>query len=168
MDGSRLRVVERGIRKGFAKIKGELDDHLDGINRNATEMQSLFDYLVELEGKLDKLHERLDSVELAVREPAGRGVVAPLSYREQEVFLVLYTSELPVSASAVAARLGLSEEVVRHVVACLVSKGVPLLRQVRGGEVMFSLELRFKDAQARGNLVRIDERVSALWAQNSS
>lgn len=142
--------MEQGLRHAFAKVREEMDDHLDTINQNTNEIQSLYDYLGRLEGQMDKLSERLDELSLA-----DEFNVAPLSYREQEVFLCIYTADGMVTANDIASRTGLTMETVHRCVAGLSVKGVPLLQQ---GDA-YSMELRFKDAQAREQIVLLDERV---------
>lgn len=155
-----LQAMHRSVKAAFSKVKEELDDHLDAINRNSTEIQSLYEYLIALERKMDKLAERLEE-----QQPVARYVVEPLTSREQEVFLHIYMVEGPVQASVVASQLGFSEGLVREYVRSMVAKGIPLLQQVVGDDVSFSLELRFREAQARQSLVRIDESVSRQVSQ---
>ena len=87
-------------------------------------------------------------------------VVEPLSIREQEVFLLLYAASLPVGLDDIADRLGLTVTRVVALVNSLVSKGVPVLQELRGRAVFFSMELRFKDVQAKRKVVALDSRVS--------
>ena len=151
----RIDRVDAGVRAAFRKVRDELDDHLDTINRTSGEVQSLYEFLVLLEQKIDKLAERLDDVQAgdAARRPSS------LSLREQEVFLLLYASDEPLPVSVIADRLGITSVAVNHVVAGLVGKGVPVLQQ---GVVdrSFSMELRFKELQAREGVVVVDECVS--------
>jgi hypothetical protein len=147
--------VDAGVRAAFCKVRDELDDHLDTINRTSGEVQSLYEFLVSLERKVDKLAERLDDAQA----DATMGRPSSLSLREQEVFLLLYASDGPLAASSLADRLGLTAAVVGRVVTGLVEKGVPVLQQ---GVVdcSYSLELRFKELQAREGIVVVDECVS--------
>ena len=138
-----------------------MDEHLDTINRNSNEIQSVYEFLMGLEERLDKLSERVEAMSME-RERTGNGYqpVEDLTSREQEVFLLVYTSSLPLSTNAIADRLGLDERAVRRYLDSLMQKGVPLLEQRYEGLLHYSLELRFKDQQAKQSLVRIDESVS--------
>ena len=51
----------RGIRGEFHQVKQALEEHLNSINENTTEIQALFDYLQEMEIKVEKMSQRLDN-----------------------------------------------------------------------------------------------------------
>ena len=51
------------MKKDIEKIKQALDDHLSGINENTAEIQALFDYIHDLEVKLEKMAQRLDNMQ---------------------------------------------------------------------------------------------------------
>lgn len=156
-----LSGLKKGIKSAFGKVREEMDEHLDTINRNSNEIQSVYEFLMGLEGRLDKLSERVESLSLEKECPVREyEPVEALTSREQEVFLLVYTSSLPLSSFAIAERLGLDERAVRRYLDGLMQKGVPLLEQRYDGRLHYSLELRFKDEQARRSLVRIDESVS--------
>ncbi|MBD3209118.1 hypothetical protein GF367_01710 [Candidatus Woesearchaeota archaeon] len=152
----RLSRVEQGVKDAFAKVRDELDMHLDTINENTVELRSVYDLLAGLEQKVEKLAERVDELQLSRR----RYAVDPLSLAEQEVFLLLYTASLPVALPLLVERLGMSEQGVFRLVHSLSAKGVPVLEQVHDGVVSFALEVRFKEAQARQQVVPLDRRVS--------
>ena len=152
------------MRSAFNKVRDELDNHLDTINRNSEEIHSLYDFLMGLEQKLDKLAERIDELQ-ANQEPR---ISAPLTLREQEVFLVLYAAEEPVTHTTITSRLGITEGRIGGVIGNLVAKGVPVLQQGFNGDTAYALELRFKELQARKNIVHIDERVSRSLVEETS
>lgn len=155
-DASKFKRMETGVKGAFGKVRDELDDHRESINQNSAEIQSLYEYIHELEQKLVKLQEHmLDAKRL---EPLP--IILPLSYREQEVFLALYTAELPLTATEIAAQLGLAHDVIFKYVRSLITKGVPILHHVHEHQEVFSLELKFKDLQAKKNIVPIDAGVS--------
>jgi DNA-binding MarR family transcriptional regulator len=157
--GKELARVEENLKRSFGKLREEMDDHLETINQNTTETQALNERLELLERKIDALLERVD--ELSLRQHASMTAIAPLSSREQEVFLLLYASDIPLSVGDLADRLDLTEHAIRRSVESLLQKGVPLLRSTgRNNASLLSLELRFKEAHARHGLVKIDDMVA--------
>ena len=158
---SHLKEMEKGIRKSFSAVKEELSVHLDTINQNTSEVQNIYDYLAEIDTKIEKLNERIDELQMYVN-PASDDFQfnVELTHREQEVFVVLYSDQKKVSAKDVARRLGFSDEMVNRYVYNIISKGVPILKQFVEGEVFLYLDLKFRDLQTRKGVVHIDESIS--------
>ncbi len=153
-----LRRMNAGVKEAFGRVKEEMNQHLDAINQNTNEIQACYEYLAELDAKLDKMAERLDALQFSISSEQVPAIT--LTHREQEVFLVLYTREDPVTSVEVARRLGLTVEMVDQYLTSIVAKGVPLLRTFASGKVYHSLDLKFKDLQARKNVLGIGEAVS--------
>ncbi len=134
--------------------------HLDSINQNTNEIESLYDYIADVDCKIEKLNERIDELFMFLKPiPKCDGLDLGLSHREQEVFIILY-SEDKVSLGAVAKRLGFTEEMVNRYVSSLTSKGIPVLRQFVGGDLFLYMDLKFKDLQAKKNVLKINESIS--------
>ncbi len=157
-----LQEMHRSIKGAFGKVKEELDNHLDTINQNSVEIQSLYEYLVALEKKMDKLSERLDT-----RLPM-QNEIEPLTSREQEIFLLIYASDAPLRTSLIASRLDLAEDSVIHYIRSMVTKGIPLVQQAAQDDVLISLEAYFKEMQARQSIVRVDKSVSRQVLQEEA
>ncbi|MBR9692447.1 hypothetical protein GOV07_00770, partial [Candidatus Woesearchaeota archaeon] len=100
--------MNTGIKSAFSKVKEEMDQHLDTINGNTNEIQSCYEYLAELDAKMEKLSERLDDLQFKLEPEQEEYFDISLSHREQEVFMVLYVREDPITTSEVAKRLGMS------------------------------------------------------------
>jgi biotin operon repressor len=83
-----------------------------------------------------------------------------LPIREQEVFLIIYSESNAVSSKEIGRRLGFSDEMVNRYIDNMISKGVPLLIQHKDDEILVSMELKFKDLQAKKNILKIDESIS--------
>jgi septal ring factor EnvC (AmiA/AmiB activator) len=86
----KIEQIEQGVRASFAKIKYELDEHLDSINQTTTEVTQSYEYLQKLESRIDKLEEKLDAI-LTVLEPQQPLEVGTLTTRQKEVLQALYT-----------------------------------------------------------------------------
>lgn len=151
--------MAEALRKAFKSVKVELDDHLDAVNQNTAEIQANQGLLTELEAKVDKLTERMDNMELLINPDRSRVLGVKLTRREQEVFMSLYLSK-GLSIRDIGKRLGFTEEMVEMYVFNLLSKGIPVQKELVDDVVVFSLEPDFKDLQARRNLLDIDPHVS--------
>lgn len=158
---SRVKGVSDGLKAGFDSIRDELDNHLDSINGNTQEIQNAFDYLAELENKLNKLTERIDEMQLTMNPQLNTVKFdVELSLREQEVFMSLYVSERPVTLVDIARRIGLTEEMVSNILFKITMKGIPINKTYVEDTMFLALDTNFKDLQARKNLLNIDEKVS--------
>jgi DNA-binding NarL/FixJ family response regulator len=158
-----VSLMAQAIRKAFRAMKAELDEHLDAINQNTSEIQANQGLLSELEAKMDKLAERLDELEFLVNPDKFRKMDVRLTPREQEVFMTLYINK-ELSSSQIAKRLGFTEEMVNAYIFNLLSKGVPVKRELADDLVVFSLESDFKELQARRNVLDIDSRIARQLA----
>jgi hypothetical protein len=155
-----LREMQKRLKAAFGTIKEEMNVHLETINQNTSEIQSIYEYLNELDAKIEKLNERIDSLQMVVAPDDGEDLSIELTHREQEVFLVLYSENTSVTAKDIGRKLGFTDEMVNRYVYNMISKGIPILRHYRDGDMLISLDLKFKDLQARKNVLKIDESVS--------
>ncbi len=158
---NRVKNVSDGLKAGFDSVREELDNHLDSINANTSEIQTCFDYLAELEAKLNKLTERIDEMQLTINPQLSEiKMDVELSLREQEVFMSLYVAERPMTLVDIARRIGLTEDMINSAVFKLTMKGIPIIKNYVEDTLFLALETNFKDLQARKNIVNIDEKVS--------
>jgi hypothetical protein len=150
--------IRQEMKGAVVSIREELDVHLDTINQNTDEIQQNYEYLATLESKMDKLAERLDALE-ALLSPGRKVSKIDLSLREQEVFLVLYSCADKLSKKAISRKVGLTDEMVDAILANMVAKGVPVLKQTFEGESLFFLDFKFRELQAKHKVVPIQEAV---------
>lgn len=122
-------------------------------------MQEFGGFLSELEAKMDKLTERLDDLEMRLNPAKQANSDIKLTLREQEVFMVLYLGKIFTSAE-IAKRLGFTEDMVNLYLINIITKGVPVVKELMDDLLVFSLEPEFKDLQARRNVLEIDSRVA--------
>jgi DNA-binding NarL/FixJ family response regulator len=156
-----LQSMQTSIKASFQAVKSELDTHLDSINQNTTELESVFEYLSEIDEKIEKLGQRLDELQLFINpEMSPDKFKVKLTLREQEVFMVLYAVQKQVTLKDIARRLGLTEEMVNNYVFNLISKGIPILKQFKNNQMFLYLDMKFKDLQARKNVLDINKSVS--------
>lgn len=149
------------LESELERIGEQLGDHLDAINRNTDEIQCCFSYLSELESKMARIVGRLDTLERNQRSWQGPAHASQgLSRDEQEVFLVLYLHDEPISSALIARRLGQSEERVESALQLLAHKGIPVMRSYLHQQVFYALDLRFKELQAKHNVLEINTRIA--------
>lgn len=154
-----LRSLSEGTKQAFAHIKREFDDHLGAINQNTSEIQSLYDFLSELDRRIEKLNERVDELQMYVNPEQEEVPKIQLTLREQEVFVTLYAAGGAVSVKDIGRRLGFTTEMVNKYVYNMISKGVPVLRSQEQGDMFIDLNPDFRTLQAKQNVVQVDEGI---------
>lgn len=140
------------MKKEFEEIKHIMEDHLSSINENASEIQALFDYIHEMEVKVEKLSQRLEQVQLS---PPEKISVITLNHLEKKVFLAFYTEEMPLSFHDLSEKAELPISVVPDCVSSLIKKKIPLQRSCRNNQIFFKLDPLFKELQAKENVVNL-------------
>ncbi len=143
------------MNKDFAAIRKMLEEHLGAINENTAEIQAMFDYLQELEIKVDKLSQRLDQAQLDLGLPRLKPFITPLNHTERKVFLILYTEESLLSYPELAQKANLSISVIPECVSSLIQKGIPFKRSFFENQLFVGLEPQFKELQAKENVVNL-------------
>lgn len=161
-----ISLIAEGVRKAFKAVKAELDDHLEAINQNTAETQANQGWLAELDAKINKLSERLDEIELVINPDRARKMDVKLTPREQEVFMTLYLSK-GLSPSQIAKHLGFTDGMVNTYLFNLMSKGVPIRKELADDVMVFTLDSEFKDLQARRNVLEIDPRIAGQLAMHN-
>lgn len=136
---------------------------MDSINQNTAEIQANQGLLTELEAKLNKISERMDELELVLNPSQAKRMDIKLTPREQEVFMTLYIGKtLP--PTQIAKRLGFTEDMVNMYIFNLITKGVPVRKELLNDVLVFSLDPEFKDLQARRNVLDINPRITRQMA----
>ena len=168
-----LYQFDKKLRFAFSKIKEEFEDHLLAINENTNEIQTNYEYLCELDTKINKLNEKLDEISMFIGLHPQQNSASTcldienqnpnLTRNEQEVFLVLYTleEEKSVTYRDIAQRLNMSETLVMNYITNVIEKGVPILKFHEDDGIHLKLDPKFKHIQAKQNILRINETVSA-------
>lgn|GEM_PF-359610 len=155
-------LLNKRLKAAFEKIKEELEDHLETINDNTNEIQANYEFLCKLEKKIDKLNEKVEQLQMLLVTAAKvkeNITVEPLTAREQEVFLALYTSDVFMKYSDIARNLGLTEGLVKNYVTNIIEKGVPIIKKYQHNETFLMLEPVFKNLQTKKNVLKINESI---------
>jgi TolA-binding protein len=147
-------MTAEALKKKFGSIRRELEEHLNAINENTSEIQGMFDYLQEMEGKIEKLSQRLDQLQLNENNKERQEVI-PLNRVEKKLFLVLYTEDVPLSYGELGVKAEVPVAAVPDFVSSLGAKGIPLKRSVVNNQMFISLDKQFKERQAKENLINL-------------
>ena len=153
------------ISAEFTKIKHEFEEHLQAINENSNEIAANYEYICEVENKLDKLSERIDQIQMYLASTSGINIVKSKSFdvkrlnrREQEVFLVIYTLEEEkgsITYADIAQKLGISEQLAVNYVTSIIEKGVPIIKRYINLKPHLNLDPEFKTLQAKENILQL-------------
>lgn len=149
-------------------MKEELEDHLLTINENTNEIQSNYEFLNEIDQKIDKLSSRLDQIQLFLQENSNFHVekeptfqIQGLSNKEKEVFLVLYTLDdqsRGATYTQIAKKLMLTETLVGNYILNMIGKGIPVIKTYVDGKAHLKLDPDFKRVQAKSNICCIEQK----------
>jgi len=142
------------IKTNFEEVRTDLEEHLNSINENSTEIQALFDYLQDMEVKIDKLNARLDQVQLTQGD-CEKQEIESLNSVEKQIFLVLYTEEIAMGLKEIAEKAKVPITLVQEYITSLSKKGIPLVRSLFNGQIFIQLDKGFKERQAKENLINL-------------
>ena len=163
--GLDLNRLNKALRQEFTKIRHEFEDHLQAINENTNEITANYEYICEIENKIDRISERVDNIQMFIESNFNVAVekrpdfdVKRLSRREQEVFLVIYTLEEGkggVTYSDIAVKLGISEQLAGNYVTSIIEKGVPIIKRYINSKPYLRLDPAFKTLQTKENILQL-------------
>ena len=159
-----VKALKADLKSAFSGIKNEFQEHLTSINHNTNEIQSNYEFLCEIDSKIEKLSERIDEISmfLGIEKEVRDYQIKPLTLREQEVFLVLYTLQdgSSITYAFVARKLALTENLVQNYISSMIAKGVPVVKKYVNNRVNLSLDPQFKALQAKHNFVGVHRKVA--------
>ena len=166
-ENEEIKKIKHFLKESISNINQEFEDHLDSINENTNEIQANYEFMCDLDNKINKLNEKIEEVQLILNKLTGKTLelqpdhmkIEPLSKQEQKVFLVIYTEERPISYMEISKRMHTPLTLVREYVTSLIEKGVPIQKTYVRGRPFVILEKSFKDLQAKKNLVNLDQQV---------
>ncbi len=163
--------LKEELNSNLKDIKDQFHQHLESINDNTNEIMGNYEYLCQLDNKLEKLAQRLDQIQLFLRQLTNNDSfvpnieedyqIQPLSIKEKEVFLVLYAADdnKLLRYANIASSINLTESLVRQYVTNLIEKGIPVIKEYKMGRPFLRLDTKFKEFQAKKNILNIDEEL---------
>lgn len=161
-------LLSRTSAKLFQEIlqsmRSELDEHRSVINENTNECQTNFEFLCQLDKRMDALQDKIGELVLAIKGAQPRNnKVKPLSVREKELFLALLslTESMPsVTYSQLSRAVGWSTSIVGSYLARMSDKGIPINRNMISGVMHVSIHQSFRQAQIKKNVVGLEVPLS--------
>lgn len=163
---SALEGIDQKLRDIFSQIKDEFEDHLISINENTNEIQSVYQYVAQIDSKIERLGQRIDQIQLFLQqnhsfkaEEKPVFYIKPLTKKEQEIFLVLYTLEEKgaVTYTDIARLTALTEDIVSSYITSIMEKGVPIIKKYVNNKPYLKLDQRFKELQTKENILGIEQ-----------
>ena len=154
-----------GLKEALESVRKELDEHLEALNENTSEIQTNYECMNEVNDKVEKLAERVESIEIFLQQHSNFTAieksfdVKPLTQTEKDVFLVIYALEDErglVSCEQIRKKTGLAPYIVNDYLSRLIEKGIPLMKKFVNGTPYIRLNPEFKRIQAKENLLMID------------
>ena len=156
------------IREMLTQYEDQFEDHLIAINENTSEILSIYEGLSDLDNKLDKMSERLEKIERFLQKLGYLGqvsekhyIIEPLTKKEKEIFLVIYTSnevEGYISYADISKKIGLTEDLVCIYIGEMIQKGIPIVKKYIGNKAYIKLDELFMEKQAKENILKIEQR----------
>jgi uncharacterized coiled-coil DUF342 family protein len=151
------------LKKENSQLKEGYDDILDATNENTNEIQTNYAYFSDLDKRINKLNDKIDEISMMLKHIITKSdlvedkqqKINPLSPTEKRLFLVLYTSEKMMSYKDLAFSTEVTESLVIQYITSMIEKGVPIIKQYTDGKPSIGLSSKFKDMQAKNNLVSL-------------
>lgn len=161
--GINLNIIGRTIKQELSKIRHDLEEHLQTINENTNEIVANYEYICEIEAKIDRLSARVDQLHMLLESGAIASKrtyfeVKKLSRAEQQVFLVIYTLEEEkgsITYEDIAEKLGISEHLAASYVTSMIEKGVPIIKCYLNSKPLLKLDPYFKTLQTKENILQL-------------
>lgn len=149
------------ISEALSLVQNELDEYRECLNEGTNEIHSLYEYIHQVDKKVERALERLDELTLLVKDKkqGKEWLFTPLTSREKEVFQVVYvlTTHRPyTSYKEIAKRLKTTTNLVGNYITLLIQKGIPVQKKYFDGQVWITLHPEFRKAQAKGNIVGVN------------
>jgi hypothetical protein len=162
-----IRKINEELKSAFSQIREEFDEHLDAINENTNEIQANYEYLCEIDNKINKLNEKIEEIQLILSKLTGQKLdlkpeyyrIDPLGPEEQKMFLAIYSEDKPLSYMELAKRVGKPLTLVRSYVTNLIEKGIPINKSYVKGRPHVMIDAGFKSLQAKKNIVGINQQI---------
>jgi hypothetical protein len=170
-----LRNLSESVRKLFSshdevksnldELKEQVDDHLIAINENTNEIQANYEHSLEVEGKINKITERIDEIMMIIglaKDPKTKEM-PKLTTVEKEVFLALYKlcdEKEHTTYKEIGEMISLSDTLVMNYITILIEKGIPIIKSYAGTRTRLKLSSYFKTLQTKKDILKINDDIS--------
>ena len=151
--------MDTAIRAAFSKVKEEFEEHLTAINENTDEINNVHDHLGELDGKIEKLNARIDTIHMMFQQLIVQTRVSvELSPNEQRIFALLCAHPY-VSITDTGIKATMSQEEAEDALTSLADKGIPIVRKMKDGETYLKLDDEFRKLQEKQRIVKVNPAI---------
>lgn len=152
--------------KAIEEIRQELDEHLQAINENTSEVEINYTYLIDMNKRLKFLESKMQVFEKILSKLTSEKVTESrpnkikITKQEQDVFMAFYQSESALTYQDISEALGKSESFVRYFINSLIEKGVPITKHLIKRKTYFILDPAFKELQTKKNILNIEKTLT--------
>lgn len=156
---------QNSLKKTTEELKEQVEDHLTSINENTNELQSNYEYSMELDGKINKLAERIDEISMLIglQKKKKKSEMPKLTTVEKQIFLALYTlcdQQESASYREIASIVNLSETLIMSYITILIEKGIPIIKSYKDNKTTLKLSSYFKNLQTKNNILKINQDIT--------
>jgi len=167
-DGT-IENIKKTITIAISEIHEEMEEHLETINENTSEIQSNYEHSTELDNKITKLNEKIDEIYNILGKLTGKKLtkiakyedIDPLTTMEKNVFLNIYTEDQPITYAELAKKINMSISLTRQYLTNLLEKGIPIQKRYIKTRPYIYLDKKFKNLQAKKNILKIEQKILA-------
>lgn len=158
-----IKKIEETFTVSLGSIKEELDQHLDSINQNSTEIQSNYDFLDEINAKVNKLESRLDELTSLLKASLQKPILEvarsqmDLKTEEKNIFMALYMSDEPLTYEEISNRSNLPVYLVEDLITSMKIKQIPIVKKSFAGKVLVILDEDFRVMQTKHNILGVNK-----------
>ena len=166
---SSANLKEKKNSLAIAAICKEIEDHREELNDITSEIQSNYEYNRDLDRKITKLKEYVDEICAILSKMVGKKLtksttytdIDPLTTKEKNIFLNLYTEEKPITYAELAKKMNMPILETRQYITNLLEKGVPVQKEYIKTLPFIYLDPKFKNLQAKKNILKIVQKILA-------
>ena len=164
---STIENIKKTITIAISEIHEEMEEHLETINENTSEIQSNYEHSTELDNKITKLNEKIDEIYNILGKLTGKKLtkiakyedIDPLTTMEKNVFLNIYTEDQPITYAELAKKINMSISLTRQYLTNLLEKGIPIQKRYIKTRPYIYLDKKFKNLQAKKNILKIEQKI---------
>lgn len=159
--------LKKIFSNSLAQINEQFEDHLTAINENTHETQAIYEYLAEMDSKINKMAERMEKIQLFLEQKTHCLVEAKtefspkqLTKREKEIFMALSCLENEkgmVTSEDISRRTVLPEILVDECISAMAAKDVPIIKSMVNKRIYLRIDPSFKSVQQHTNILQIEQ-----------
>jgi predicted transcriptional regulator len=160
-----LAQIQDALSHNLDDVKEQIDDHLNAINETTNEVQSNYEYSLEIDAKLNKLAERIDELSLIIglNQQDKTQEIPKLTTVEKEIFLALYKlceEKEYTTYEEIGTAVNLSKTLIMSYITILIEKGIPIIKNYTDNTTKLKLSSYFKNLQTKNDILKINDDIT--------